>query len=65
MNIFKFILLIFVVALLTPLATSLIDALCWFYSGATCTGLAYDVVRLGVLFIASFSSLTLMMWLIG
>lgn len=64
MSIFKVLVLIFVIALVTPLTTTIFDALCWFYSGSTCTGLTYDSVRIMMLFITTMSAMMLTIALI-
>jgi hypothetical protein len=64
MSIVKVLILIFVIALVTPLTTTVFDALCWFYSGSTCTGLTYDGTRLMLLFITTMSAMMLMIAMI-
>ena len=63
MSIGRILCLIVIVALTTPLYTAIFDAMCWFYSSNTCTGLVYDVMRFDMLFITSVSAFLLVILL--
>ena len=62
---FKFIVLIVCLFLLSPIFTSLIDSLCWFYTSSTCTGLVYDIDRVGVILLMSVAALMLSLTVFG
>jgi hypothetical protein len=59
MSIGKIFTLVIVLALLSPLVTCVLDALCWFYANATCTGLVYDQYRVPVMFLTTGASVIL------
>lgn len=43
----KYILMALIFLLITPLAVSLVDGLCWFYLDTVCTGIAYSAAKVG------------------
>jgi hypothetical protein len=47
---------ILALVLISPAVTCVFDAMCWFYSTSTCSGLVYNADRIGIIVVTTVLS---------